>query len=75
MRICLVVIDHNGDDYLDELLRNAARFNPFADIVWYDTGQAVPRKAPVPRLECSRPLKYAKITPAFLDGCGSSGVT
>ncbi len=67
MRICLVVIDHNGDEYLEEMLRNAARFNPFADLVWYDTGHAGPRQAPVPRLECSRPLKYAKITPAFFD--------
>ncbi|MEV5600306.1 hypothetical protein AB0L33_02560 [Streptomyces sp. NPDC052299] len=70
-RLCFVVLDHAPDEYVDDLVRGIRRFCPAADIYWYDSGPAgaVGRRAPVDveRMECSRPLLYAKVTPFFFD--------
>ncbi|MCX4763828.1 hypothetical protein OG562_23235 [Streptomyces sp. NBC_01275] len=70
-RLCFVVLDHAPDDYFDDLVRGIRRFCPGADLHWYDSSPADRPAAPpttgVPRLECSRPLTYAKVTPYFFD--------
>ncbi|MFE9098031.1 hypothetical protein [Streptomyces sp. NPDC007264] len=70
-RLCFVVLDHAPDEYFEDLVRGIRRFCPGADVHWYDSGPAgLPAPRPtvdVPRLECSRPLAYAKVTPFFFD--------
>ncbi|WP_055494457.1 hypothetical protein [Streptomyces sp. TP-A0356] len=70
-RLCLVVLDHGPDEFFDDLVRGIRRFCPDADVHWYDSGPvdrpATSAPADVPRLECSRPLTYAKVTPFFFD--------
>lgn len=64
--VCFVVVDHVVDEFFDDLLAGLHTFVPRADVVWFDSGADPGRAAPVPRLDCSRPLEYAKVTPAFL---------
>lgn len=70
-RLCFVVLDHGPDEYFDDLLHGIRRFCPDAEVYWYDSGPAgrpATRQPPdIQRLECSRPLAYAKVTPFFFD--------
>lgn len=70
-RLCIVVLEHNYDEYFTDLITGIMMFCPDADIVWYDSGvtqSRVPARDPrIVRLPCSRPLGYAKVTPFFLD--------
>jgi len=66
-RICLAVVDHAADAYLDDLLASLRRFCPEADVIWYDTGATSRGLPDVPRLSRSRVHLYAKITPVFFD--------
>jgi hypothetical protein len=71
--LCFVILDHRHDRYFAELVDCLRLFCPEADVVWYDSGASpaaagsVRCKMAVPRLPCSRPLRYAKVAPFFLD--------
>lgn len=66
-KTCFVVVNDQVDNSFSDLVRGIRTFCPEADIAWYYSG---PRRREldglitVPR---ARPLKYAKITPAFFD--------
>lgn len=66
-RLCVAVIDHSPDAYLDDLIAGLRTFFPGADIVWYDSGQATRTPPDVQRLPCSRIYSYAKIAGIFFD--------
>lgn len=69
--MCVVILDHRNDIYLQDLIDGIRTFCPGADIAWYNSGDkaVAPHSAgaAVPLLPCSRPLRYAKVTPFFLD--------
>jgi hypothetical protein len=70
--VCLVVLDHRLDEYLDDLLSGARTFCPDADLVLYDSsGHTKPSpsaaKQDVLRLPVSQRLEYAKVTAFFFD--------
>lgn len=66
--LCLVILDELNDEFLHDLVAGIYRFVPEADIAWYDSGNsATSPPQGVVRLPCSRPLRYAKVTPFFLD--------
>jgi len=70
-RICVVVLDHRNDEYLRDLVGGIQVFCPEVDIALYYSGEA-PVLAGTPasglyRLPGGRPLRYAKVTPFFLD--------
>lgn len=66
--VCFVVLDQHNGRCFRELVAGVRRFVPEADIAWYDSGEGGgPLPPGVRRLECSRPLRYAKVTPFFLD--------
>jgi hypothetical protein len=63
-----VVIDDKADRYLDELIAGIRRCCPRTGIAWFDTGPADSVRSPaVERIPSGRPLRYAKITPAFFE--------
>jgi hypothetical protein len=70
-RICMVVLDHRNDEYLRDLIDGVRTFCPHTDIVWYNSGHqpAAPGSPAwgLPTLPTSRPLRYAKVTPFFID--------
>lgn len=70
-QLCFVILEHAPDEFFDDLVRGIRYFCPNADVYWYDSGPAgLPAaeiSADVPRLDCSRPLEYAKVTPFFFD--------
>jgi hypothetical protein len=66
-KLCFVVIDHLGDEFFDDIVAGLEMMCPSSDIVWYDSGNGPRTGVAPPRLACSRPLEYAKITPFFLD--------
>jgi hypothetical protein len=69
--ICIVICDHRNDLYLQDLIDGIAAFCPRADATWYNSGGEPPQPGTAGKsvavLPCSRPLKYAKVTPFFLD--------
>lgn len=62
----IVIIAHEVDDYLTDLLAGLRRFCPAARTAWFDSGHD-PRCAGVERIAASRPLAYARVTPAFFE--------
>lgn len=66
-KICFVVISDTVDDSFSDLTRGLRAFCPTADIAWYNSGRRRPALSGVIEIPRSRPLKYAKITPAFFD--------
>jgi hypothetical protein len=69
--ICIVICDHSNDAYLQDLIDGIRAFCPRADIAWYSSGNEAPSPdsvgASLRMLPSSRPLRYAKVTPFFLD--------
>lgn len=69
MRICFVILEHQPGVYTRDLVSGIRRACPGSDLVWYDSGDGAHREIAddIPRLACSRPLKWGKMTPFFLD--------
>jgi hypothetical protein len=70
--VCVVIADHQHDDFLTDLVTTLKVFVPAADIAIYNSGE--PRalqRHPVSRsailLPATRKLAYAKVTPFFFD--------
>jgi hypothetical protein len=70
-RICIVVLDHRNDSYLQDLVDGVRTFCPDADLAWYNSGGEPPAPgtpaATLPVLPNCRPLRYAKVTPFYFD--------
>lgn len=70
-RTCVVILDHRNDIYLQDLIDGVRAFCPGADVAWYNSGGSVVAPdsagASVLVLPSSRSLRYAKVTPFFLD--------
>jgi len=69
--ICIVVLDHRNDSYLQDLVDGIRTFCPDADLAWYNSGtEPIAPGTPaatLPVLPNSRPLRYAKVTPFYFD--------
>jgi hypothetical protein len=69
--ICVVVLDHGNDRYLQDLVDGAQAFCPAVELCWYNSGPQPPAAGTpgtaLPMLPNSRPLRYAKVAPFFLD--------
>jgi hypothetical protein len=64
----IVIIAHDVDDYLIDLLQGLRRFCPAARLAWFDSGVDPGRyRVGVERIPASRPLTYARVTPAFFE--------
>lgn len=64
----VVIIAHDVDDYLTDLLIGLKRFCPAARVAWFDSGVDPGRhRVAVERIRASRPLPYARVTPAFFE--------
>ncbi len=66
-KTCFVIISNRIDDSFSELVNGLRAFCNPADIAWYNSGSRQPAPSGVIEVSPSRPLKYAKITPAFFD--------
>ena len=70
-KVCIVILDHRNDVYLRDLIDGVQRFCPGVDLALYHSGREPPLPdtpaAALPILPCSRPLRYAKVAPFFLD--------
>jgi hypothetical protein len=66
-----VILDHRNDRYLQDLVDGIAEFCPRADLAWYNSAGSPAQRgtpaSPLAVLPSSRPLRYAKVTPFFLD--------
>jgi hypothetical protein len=67
--ICIVVLDHRHDPYLRDLVGSIRLFCPDVEVALYNSAdrQVDPDFTDLPVLPNSRPLRYAKVTPFFLD--------
>lgn len=67
-QVVIVVVAHVVDDYFTDLLAGIRRFCPTARVAWFDSGPpGGPDRADVERIPASRPLKYARTAPSFLE--------
>lgn len=67
--LCVVVLDHRHDTYLRDLVDSIRVFCPEAEVALYNSADrpVPPQFADLPVLPTSQPLRYAKVTPFFLD--------
>lgn len=71
-RVCVVIADHQHDDFLTDLVASLEVFAPGVEAALYNSGDpSTLRLHPVSRsmlvLPTARKLQYAKVTPFFFD--------
>lgn len=70
MRVCLVLLEDRPGPATHDLLLSARQLAPDFEIFWYDSSAGMRHEHGcfgATRLDSSRPLKYAKVTPFFFD--------